>query len=575
MKTYGTLGYKKGKWIVDAEPHVVVRLKRVFPRVARRQHGKIRITDTLETARDLEWFTARFPLACESPAVAERLRSRADEQRRREHAVAELLSGARPPAEFELALPPREYQRLAADLALTTGGLLVADDVGLGKTCTAICMLTDPRTRPALIVTLTHLPKQWEAELAKFAPNLRAHVIKSGKPYALRDDPDVLICNYHKLAGWSEVLGGLVKCVVFDECQELRRGDASDKGAAAYHIAEHAQYRMGLSATPIYNYGGEIWNVLEAIRPGALGAWDEFQQEWCGGARFGERHARIKDPKAFGTYLRDAGLMLRRTREDVGRELPDLTRVPHHVDCDTKRLEDIDSAASELARVILSQNPLARGERFRAAEELSHLVRQATGIAKAPFVADFVRLLVEGGEKVVLYGWHREVYGLWLERLADLRPALFTGSESAAQKEEARRRFMAGETPVLIMSLRSGAGLDGLQHHGRTVVFGELDWSPGVHEQCIGRLHRDGQRQPVIAYFLVADSGCDPIIADVLGLKRAQIDGIVDPSGALVQKLDVGGDHVRKLAEAYLARRQRDEQSGVHRIADLGRVAGG
>jgi hypothetical protein len=49
-----------------------------------------------------------------------------------------------------------------------------------------------------------------------------------------------------------------------------------------------------------------------------------------------------------------------------------------------------------------------------------NLLRQATGIAKAPFVADFVRLLVESGEKVLLYGWHREVYSIWRDKLKDL-----------------------------------------------------------------------------------------------------------------------------------------------------------
>jgi len=108
------------------------------------------------------------------------------------------------------------------------------------------------------------------------------------------------------------------------------------------------------------------------------------------------------------------------------------------------------------------------------------------------YVADFVRLLVESGEQVVLYGWHREVYHIWLDRMADLKPALFTGTESTSQKQEAKRRFLAKETPVLIMSLRAGAGVDGLQHVCKTVVYGELDWSPGVHEQGVGRVFRDG-----------------------------------------------------------------------------------
>jgi SNF2 family DNA or RNA helicase len=167
-------------------------------------------------------------------------------------------------------------------------------------------------------------------------------------------------------------------------------------------------------------------------------------------------------------------------------------------------------------------------------------------------------LLVESGEKVVLFGWHREVYALWMDRLSDLKPALYTGTESPTQKEQARDRFINGEAPILIMSLRAGAGLDGLQHTCRTVVFGELDWSPGVHEQCVGRIHRDGQPDPVVAYFLIAEHGSDPVIADVLQLKRQQVDGVRDPYASLVERvesLEAGGERVKKLAETYLKQR--------------------
>ncbi len=190
---------------------------------------------------------------------------------------------------------------------------------------------------------------------------------------------------------------------------------------------------------------------------------------------------------------------------------------------------------------------------MRSSEELDWKLRQATGVAKAGFVADFVKLLVESGEKVVLYGWHLDVYAIWKERLADLKPAFYTGSESTPQKEESRRRFIAGETQVLIMSLRAGAGLDGLQGVCRNVVFGELDWSPMVHEQAIGRVHRDGQAEQVMAYFLVAEAGSDPIVADVLGLKKSQIRGILDLEAQL-EHVDTAGDRMKKLARALLLR---------------------
>jgi hypothetical protein len=58
-----------------------------------------------------------------------------------------------------------------------------------------------------------------------------------------------------------------------------------------------------------------------------------------------------------------------------------------------------------------------------------------------------------------------------------------------------------------------------------------------------------------MAYYLVSDEGSDPIVVDVLGLKRQQIEGIRDPSASLVEKLEVDPNHIRNLAEALLRHR--------------------
>jgi SNF2 family DNA or RNA helicase len=556
-KTYGTVHLEGNAWKIRCDPHVVLRLKRVFAKISPSAHGTLSLSDTDENARDLSWFLERYPMEVRDQ---KQLEKRALRHKLRNEQIEQVLADGYEPPAFDLAVPARVYQRRAAELLLRAGGLLLADDVGLGKTASAICTFTDARTLPALVVTLTHLPTQWAAEIGKFAPKLRVHVVKKSQPYDLRATrqgqgpfPDVVVLNYHKLSGWAGVLAPIVNSVVFDEVQELRhRGSA--KYEAAEHVVQNARFRLGMSATPIYNYGGEIFSVLDVLRPGALGTHEEFVREWCTQDEGGDR-ARIREPKAFGTHARDAGLMLRRTRSDVGRELPALTKVPHHIEADPEALDRIQSSAAELARIILQQGEQRRGEKMQASEDLNNMLRQATGIAKAAFVADFVRLLVESGEKVVLYGWHREVYGIWRDRLRDLDPVLYSGTESSLQKDEARRRFIEGDTSVMLMSLRAGAGLDGLQHVCRTVVFGELDWSPGVHEQCIGRVYRDGQKDPVVAYFLVAERGADPVIADVLGLKKSQIDGLRDPHGDLIERLDAGAGNVRRLAEGYLAQR--------------------
>ncbi|MFO6263177.1 C-terminal helicase domain-containing protein, partial [Pseudomonas aeruginosa] len=213
----------------------------------------------------------------------------------------------------------------------------------------------------------------------------------------------------------------------------------------------------------------------------------------------------------------------------------------------------ITGDAVALAKTILAHNEAYRGEKMRAAGEFDQLVRQATGVAKAPYVAEFVRLLLESGQQVLLFGWHREVYSIWREKLADYNPVMYTGTESPKEKQAAKDAFVAGDSRLMLISLRAGAGIDGLQHACSTVVFGELDWSPGVHEQCIGRIHRDGQREPVQAFFLISNEGSDPIVSDVLGVKLEQIEGVRNPGEHLVERRDLGENQLRQLAQRFLA----------------------
>ena len=427
--------------------------------------------------------------------------------------------------------------------------------LGLVKPASAIAGLTDPRTLPALVVTLAHLPFQWQSEVNKFS-DLTTHILKKGTPYDILKYtkgslPDVIICNYHKLGGWAETLAPILKSVIFDECQELRH-DGTQKYNAAKHIAEACQFRLGTSATPIYNYGGEIWNIIDVLSPDTLGTWDEFNREWCT-YQYGDSKVRIKDPAAFGLYARETGVMLRRTRIEVKRELPAITVVPHRIDANPAVIEHLKGQAIELAKLILRQTQDFKGQKMQAAGEFDMRMRQATGIAKAPYVAEFIKFLVEDNdEPVVLYGWHREVYNIWMERLKDLKPVMYTGSESPTQKEASKQAFLKGESKVMIISLRAGAGMDGLQDICHLCVFGELDWSPGVHEQCIGRIHRDGQDEPVTAYYLLSEHGSDPIMSDVLGIKRQQIEGIRDPNQDLVTKLQIEEDYISQLAKRFL-----------------------
>lgn len=569
MKTYGTL-----HWTTSTEelpffglqvvPHVAIKAKRLFPRVKQERTGMITMLDTPEVAADISWFIERYPLEM-TAAVRKRLTTRTAEHRDYMASIEGLLAGRRQLDEFPPpARPARDYQQIAADLAYLTGGLLLGDEVGLGKTQSAIMLLRDPTTLPALLVVPTHLPKQWMRELNAVLPHLTGHIVTKSTPLVrtkagtkLYDtgDADVLIMSYSKLAGWRDHLAGLVKTVIFDEVQELRH-DGTYKYEAAAAIAGAADRRMGLSATPIYNYGGEAYAIFEVLKPGVLGTRSEFFREWGASTR-STGQVVVRDPGALGEYLRDQGLLLRRTRADVGRELPAPTEIVMEVPSDTDETDRVMGDIVALAELVLHGD---KTERFTASGQIDMRLRQATGVDKAPYVAEFVRFLLESEDKIVLFGWHRDVYSIWLNHLADLNPVMYTGSESPTQKDTAARRFIDDpDCRVFICSLRSGAGLDGLQEVASVAVFGELDWSPAMHHQAIGRLARDGQPGSVVAYYLVSEVGSDPVISGVLEEKRQQAEPFMAGNdGHLFTATSAGPERAKQLAHAILAHHRKE-----------------
>ncbi|RTL16309.1 MAG: DEAD/DEAH box helicase [Rhodocyclaceae bacterium] len=570
---------KNGKWCITCRPDVAMKIKRIFTQIPANQVGTYEISDTPENARDLIWAATRWPIK-----ITPRSRAlvQAAEQQERETRVSRVLAPGYVAPTVSLAKPLRPYQCIAVELVLANRALLLADDLGLGKTASGIGMIARPEALPTVVVTMTHLTYQWKRELGNFAPELNVHVVTEGKPYDLTKGsydrsarryrtepmPDVIVLNYHKLEGWAQTLvdGSLCRALIFDEAQELRHS-----GTARYNAAKllrtAPQLCMGLTATPIYGYGGEFYNVMEIISPGCLGTSEEFDTHWCGlppqtdkeKSEGAPRKRVVLDPTALGAHMQRSGLMLRRSRADVKRELPGVQRIMQYVDTDRSALLQVRKEVAEFARVLLSQG--ANGlTKMQAARDFDWKLRQATGIAKAVYVAHFVRLLVEQGEKVVLFGHHHAVYSLWRDlfrnpQIGDLNPAFYTGDESPKVKERELRRFIDGDTPIFIIANRAGAGLDGLQHVCRTVVIGELDWAPAVHEQGEGRVARDGQKEPVTVYYLLSndEESSDPFMLDVNGIKSVQLTGIINPNAPKVEIKQVDPHHVRKMAERFLA----------------------
>lgn len=551
MRTYGKLQLDDAGAIWKAtalEPHVMIKLKKVFTHIPKNaDHASFK--NTPEHCRDLDWFVSRYPLDI-SDADSLKLIEGKNAHIKSIEDMEAILRPDYKPRDYAMKIPPRPYQVQPVEILYATKRLLLGDDVGLGKTIVGIAAMTRKEGLPAIVVAQTHLPTQWQQQIEKFS-DLTVHVIKGTKPYTL-PPADVYIMRYSCLSGWHDTYSlGIFKMAIFDECQELRIQD-SNKYRAAKKLSESVEYCLGLSATPVYNYGDEMYSIMNLIKPGCLGDWGDFSREWC--HNYGRS---VHNPKALGAHLRENHLFIRRTKADVGREMPALTKIVHEIDFDEKELKKIEDISRQLAITTLFGTFTERG---MAGRELDLRLRYQTGVGKARYVAEYVKVLLESGTPVLLAAWHRDVYEIYNEVLIDHKPVMYTGSESSSQKEKSKMAFISGEANLMIISLRSGIGLDGLQERCSTVVFGELDWSGQVHEQVIGRVNRDGQKDPVTAIFLTVNEGSDPPMVELLGVKSSQSKNIIDPfSGAEVQNSD--DSRVKALAESVLRARGVDVEA--------------
>lgn len=532
-ETFGTLSKEdNGRfWVIEADPQVAVMAKRLFPGSEGRGAGIAKFPANKRSFADLVWFLQRWPLQIANPdefeddyqTTCQYVTKRQEINARPMPAIPDML--------FRGELKP--FQQEGLTWTNTHRRTLLADEMGLGKTVQALAFLATDQSWPALVVVPPHLVRHWEEKTPAFLDvsdgdqplfskgALSIHVIQGTKKTGELPHAHIYIIHYLLLRAWRARLRERgIKRIIFDEIQELRHA-GTEKYSAASELASLADDVIGLSGTPIYNYGGEIWNVLNIIEYHCLGDWDSFTREWCNG--YGNQ--TVRDAELLGVHLRREGLMLRRKKEDVLTELPPKRRIVERVDANDSLFTELISNAVVLAKE--AEQMTDRFARGRAELEAINETRQATGIAKAHAAAAFVRGLVEADEPTLVFAHHHVVVDILMQELRDLKPVCISGRETGDEKWESKKAFQDGSTNICIISLRAATGIDGLQDRARVVVFAELDWSPAVHSQAEDRAHRDGQRDSVLCYYLVCSNGTDPEMQEKLGLKVSQFIGLM------------------------------------------------
>ncbi len=579
LRCYGSLVHDGGRWLITAEPDVARRVKRNLPRWDSGRRGAIALTDTAEICHELRWLLERWPLRV-SRKDLNRLRRGDRTHVKRLDAIHAIRTGAyETPKRFDVGLEPYDHQVVGAEMAIAGGGLLLGDMLGTGKTITSALAARAEGGLPAIVCPPPNLALQWQRELKRLYPTLTSYVIPTGPTHDIATQmpdgrfPDFVILAHSRMQKWvDDVLAqSRYPTVLLEEAHEFVNPNA-ERTKAARQLARQADCCVPITGTPVLNYGVDMYHLLDLAQPDAFGTLAEFQTEWChsdGG------HWLVSDPSALRSAAEERGVYLRRTMRDIGHLLPPLTIESPEIDIDLEVIDEGMRQVEDLARLLITKTGSGL-EMMQAGSQFSGELRRLTGVAKAPSVAALARMLLASRERVVIFAWHRQVIDILRSHLAEFSPLLYTGSESVAEKDQHAAAFCDpnGSCRVLIMSLRSGAGLDGLQKVCQTAIFAELDWSASRHLQAIGRLHRLGQRWPVAALFPWGDGGSDPFVLSRIALKRLQADPFIDEEIPEDQILQVDPHHVYGLARTFLNERgvdvaametERDERRRLQR----------
>ena len=495
------------------------------------------VSDNDENVKHLKWIAERYPLTILSKSVWNRKTASLTVKKQRVPKI-EKLEKATPSNQFRGTL--LDFQREGLDFLLkSSGNALLADEMGLGKTVQTLAYLSKEKNAfPALIVaplvTLTHWQREIEKFLKKKSKNGKINskasptstMIRIGKSSDI-GNYDFYIINYELLHKRADDLAKLpIRSIVCDEVQHLR-SKTTQKYAAVKKLAakESVKYRVGLSGTPIYNRGSEIWPIVDILKPGLLGNFKEFCEYFCWVDEKGKAivldNKRDTLRKQLTTHV-----MLRRKKSDVLKDLKDKVRYQEVIASDERFYKaELDKIWKKLEEEqSYAETAFDKSASYHRAIESE---RQAAGLAKLKHVVEFVNEVMETEESIVVFCHHKAIHTLLHESLEEHNPSSIIGGQTLTTRDNEIDRFQKGQTRLMIAGLRAGnVGINLTK--ARYVIFAELDWSPAIHRQAEDRLHRIGQKNKVFAYYLVGKGTLDEHVADILVDKAYEIDSILD-----------------------------------------------
>ena len=457
------------------------------------------------------------------------------------------------------------------------GRVLLADEVGLGKTIEAGMVLKEYLLRgmveSALVLVPASLVGQWREELTtKFGI-----ACASTHDSLLREDPERFwaqprIIASVALARRSEHARRLSErsfdIVIVDEAHHLR-----DRSSQGYKLVDglNKRFLLLLSATPVQNDMEELYNVLTLLKPGIFKTLKEFRAAHM----VSGKPRQPADPGRLRDLMRSA--MIRNTRARVALRLPRRQAATLRVDpppAEAEAYRELASRARDLSaaggidrqRLALhhllgaaGSSPAAAAaalERFAAGQTdpegwLALAGRWATLRAGAKEAALLDLLRRNADEKKLVFVRYRRT----LDHLAALLTAQgmgfarFDGSLSGPDKDTAIATFR-DRAPVLLSTESGGEGRN-IQFCNTLINF-DVPWNPMAIEQRIGRIDRIGQQRDVFVFNLVTRGTVEEAVLRLLDEKIAMFELVVGEVGAILGGMEEERDFAELVLDAWL-----------------------
>ena len=200
--------------------------------------------------------------------------------------------------------------------------------MGLGKTLQTIALFVWAKSKAAkkkddgsllnLVVAPTSVVRNWEREIAKFAPHLKTIVWQGANRHKQRkelDDADVMITSYALIRRDEELMDELkFAYAILDEAQHIKNPLSHTARAAK---ALKSSRRLALTGTPIENRLSEIWSIMDFVSPGLLGRLKPFEEQYARPIDRGDEEAMERLRATIQPFI------LRRTKSEVAQDLPD------------------------------------------------------------------------------------------------------------------------------------------------------------------------------------------------------------------------------------------------------------